>query len=467
MAVTSHRLTTVKLVLESILFASIPAVADVFLPGPPGYPSLFSLPYLAVFPVFAAFYPPGYALAAGILACAEGVLLLRLEAGGPMGAGTLSAAIGALSLFFLVAFIRSRLRKFRTNILQRYRRTVHRLVGLEKKNEVVERVNKVLENRVSAQKDSITLLHEQVKKIATLSLDQALETILETSALFTEMSAGAIWTLSEEGNVLVPATVLGWNEEDPHTAVRSMDTTIEGYVFRNRKTFSVRMLLEGSEYDRFSTERNVMTLPLVIGGKAWGVLNVEDLPFERYSQYTESILAILLSLSEPYLRRIIEYESMKEQQELDPDTGYPLFSILYRSLEQDLARIKFEAAYVSLIIIEIANYRTLRETWSQEQIKRMLFALKNDIDTAKRIKTRAFHHKEDSQLALLVSDLDQDGTSFFCLDLLAMFSEYHFAIDKVVMPVELTLGFSSSAAGNQTADSLIETAEYLLSMQRI
>ncbi len=467
MAFSAHPPKAVKSILEILFFASLPALIDVLLPGPPGYPGLFALPYLAVFPLFAAFYQPWYALGAGVLACAQGLLLSRLEGGGAAGLGLAVAFSGTLSLSFLVAFIRNRLRKFRATILQRYRGVVHRLVGLEKKNEVVERVNKVLENRVSAQKDSITLLHDRVKKMVTLSLDQALETILETITLFTDMSAGSIWTLSAEGDALVPAAVLGWNEEDRRTAVRGLDNTIEGYVFRNRKPFSVRMLLEGAEYDRFPTDRNVITLPLVIGPKVWGVLNVEDLPFERYSQYTESILAIMLSLSEPYLRRIIEYETMKGQQELDPDTGYPLFSILHRTLEQDLERIKFEAGYVSLIIIEIGNYQNLRETWSQEQIKRMLFALKNDIDRAKRIQTRAFHHKEAGQLALLVNDLDQDGTSFFCLDLLAMFSEYRFTIDKVVMPVELTLGFSSSAAGNQTADALIETAEYLLSMQRI
>ena len=357
--------------------------------------------------------------------------------------------------------------RFRSMVLQRFRRSVHKTGDLAKQKEVLEKVNRVLEGRVSAQKDSITILHDQVKKLGSLSMDMALGTILETIALFTEMSSGSIWTMSDESRTLVPAAVWGWDPGKARDASLDPDHSIEGYVYRNSKPFSMRMLLDDAEFDRFDTSRNIITLPVLIGGRAWGVLNVETLPFERYSQYTETILAILLSLAEPYLKQIREYDSLNEQREVDAVTGFPLFSILYRTLEQDLERIRYEPGFVTMIIIEIANFGDLLSRKSREEIKTIFKTFKDQMDKRKAMKYKAFHFKEDSQLVLLVYDLDQDGTSFFCLDLLALFSEQRFSLGDESVPVELVIGFSNSAQSGTSADAMIDAAEYLLTVQRI
>jgi hypothetical protein len=208
-------------------------------------------------------------------------------------------------------------------------------------------------------------------------------------------------------------------------------------------------------------------MPVVIGSKSWGVLSVEDLPFERYSNYTETMMAIILSLAEPYLRRITEFETLNAQNEVDPETGYPLVSILYKTLTGELERLRYEAGFVSLIVLEITNLDELLKLWTREQLKRMLFKAKDNIDKVKKMKSKAFHFKEDGQLVLLVYDLDHDGTSFFCLDLLSIFSAYRFSIDDADVPVELIVGFSSSSQSGSGAEAMIGAAEYLLSVQRI
>jgi len=456
---------------ELLIVSALAAATDLLFFDPA---SLFSvLPYAVLFPLVTSFYGLRWGFPAFALACAGGAagrFLLADGAGFSVFGADLrlaSVLIASLASSLLIAFIRNRLILFRESILGRLREAVHHSVRMRKQGEVLEKVNHVLESRVSSQKDSITILHDQVRKLASLSLDKALETILETVALFTEMSSGVIWTLDVDRKMLVPAATWGWPEGSTRDVTLDLETTIEGYVFRNRKPFSVRMLLDNAEFDRFSTDRTLITLPIVIGSKSWGVINVEDLPFERYSQYTETILAILLSLAEPYLRRITEYETLNALNEVDPETGHPLYSILYKTLTGDLERIRYEPGFVSLVILEIINFDDLLERWSREQIKRMLFALKDDIDAAKKMKTKAFHFKDDGQLVLLVYDLDHDGTSFFCLDLLAMFSGYHFTIDDTALPVELVVGFSSSSQSGSSADGMISAAEYLLSVQRL
>lgn len=477
--------------MELLVLSALPATAGLAFPSIAGTGLVAALPYALVFPVVAALRGLGWAMLAGSVAIAAG-LVVRLTVFKAAAAsffvmpaaGTLVVALLTVSLTLAVSFIRSYLVHSRTTMLQRLRASVHEAGELRRKNMVLEKVNRVLESRVSSQKDSITFLHDQVRKLATLSLDQALDTILETVAMFTELGSGSIWKFDDDKHGLVPAAVFGWSASAPAASAPSsvedqaprssawdatldLDTTVEGYVLRNRKMFSVRMLLEGSEFDRFSTDRNLITLPVVIGSKVWGVLNIEDLPFERYSQYTETILAIILSLSEPYLRRIIEYETLNDQNEIDPDTGYPLFSILYRTLESDLERISLEPGFVSLIVLEIINYTDLSALWSKDDLRHMFVAMKNDIDKLKRMKVKVFHFKEENQLVLLAYDLDQDGTSFFCLDILSMFSEYRFSIGDTTVPIELVIGFSSSAQSGSSADNMIAAAEHLLSVQRI
>lgn len=466
--------------VELSALACLPMILDLLIPGDAAFISVYSVPYALVLPAATGFFGIWAGLLAFMVAVAQAVAVFFLAGPGIAGlssglssvptalAENLAAvALLALVLALLVDFGRNRILRFRNMVLQRFRRSVHRSVDLGKQKEVLEKVNRVLEGRVSAQKDSITILHDQVKKLGSLSMDMALNTILETIALFTEMSAGAIWTMSDESRVLVPAAVWGWEADKAREASLDPEHSIEGYVYRNSKPFSMRMLLDDAEFDRFDTSRNIITLPVLIGGRSWGVLNVEALPFERYSQYTETILAILLSLAEPYLKQIREYDNLNEEREVDAVTGFPLFSILYRTLEQDLERIRYEPGFVTMVIIEIANFGDLVSRKSREEIKTIFMSFKGQLDKRKAMKYKAFHFKEDSQLVLLVYDLDQDGTSFFCLDLLALFSEQRFSIGDESVPVELVIGFSNSSQSGSSADAMIDAAEYLLTVQRI
>ena len=457
--------------IEISALACLPMILDLLIPGDAAFLSVYCIPYALVLPVATGVFGIWPGLLAFMVTVAQAVAIFTFAGPGSVPTSFPGNLAVVASLAFvsalLVDFGRNRIMRFRSMVLQRFRRSVHKTGDLAKQKEVLEKVNRVLEGRVSAQKDSITILHDQVKKLGSLSMDMALGTILETIALFTEMSSGSIWTMSDESRTLVPAAVWGWDPGKARDASLDPDHSIEGYVYRNSKPFSMRMLLDDAEFDRFDTSRNIITLPVLIGGRAWGVLNVETLPFERYSQYTETILAILLSLAEPYLKQIREYDSLNEQREVDAVTGFPLFSILSRTLEQDLERIRYEPGFVTMIIIEIANFGDLLSRKSREEIKTIFKTFKDQMDKRKAMKYKAFHFKEDSQLVLLVYDLDQDGTSFFCLDLLALFSEQRFSLGDESVPVELVIGFSNSAQSGTSADAMIDAAEYLLTVQRI
>ena len=300
----------------------------------------------------------------------------------PVSAASVPALLGTLGFCAIAAFSGSRSRLFRDKLLARFRDSVHRAGNLQTRNVIFEKVNQELKLRVSAQRDSITMLHDKIRKLPSLDLHQALDTILETISMFTGMTRGAIWSFDADQKYLVPLATRGWKVATSQDVLLDPDTSIEGYVLRNRTTFSVRMTLESQEFDRFELRDIVIAMPIIIDNRTWGVLDVEDLPFERYSNYTETILDITISLARPYLRQILEYEKLNDQAELDKDTGFPLYSILYRALEDELERSRLGNDYISLVIIEMSNFDLAVRTWGLEQAKKMLFGIKDQIGRA-------------------------------------------------------------------------------------
>jgi predicted signal transduction protein with EAL and GGDEF domain len=467
-----HRL--LRIVLESLILTLVPLATELILGAEPAFLNLKGAPYLVVGPLFTAFYGLGWGIAVSFASCVTG-FVIHPALVGQLDAAFLDSLISGLkfslplSIFGLlgISFYKYRMDQFSLKVQRRLRKTVHSEVSWSKKAISLESVNKVLENRVSGQKDSITLLHNQVRKLASLNQNQALNTLLETVFLFTEMKSGAIWVFDQDKKLLVPVATFGWEQNEKKEIELDPDNSIEGYVQRNSKLFSVRMLLDSAEFDRFDTSRTIITMPILIKGKVWGVLNIEDLPFERYSYYTESVLAILLSLAEPYLTSITDYEKLKAIQETDGDTGLPQFPILYKTLEKELENRQFEGGFVSLIVIELVNFEELAEKWSRAELKRLLLELERNFDAQNAMKGSVFHFKNDNQLALLVPGLDKDGTSYFCLDLLTMCSGSEMKINGEHVALEIIVGFSTNGSGQVSPDSMIDMAEQLLTMQRL
>jgi transcriptional regulator with GAF, ATPase, and Fis domain len=83
------------------------------------------------------------------------------------------------------------------------------------------------------------------------------------------------------------------------------------------------MLLQYQLFEQLTQNEAILALPIMIDRRVWGVLNVEDLPFERYSLYTERILQLIVKLAEPSLSPIIEHQRLFSESEKDPETGIP------------------------------------------------------------------------------------------------------------------------------------------------
>jgi hypothetical protein len=461
-------------ILESLAVTLIPFALNIGFYKDPGFVDWYGLPYLLTPLIFGGFYGLAWGFLQLVLAILAGFVLAP-SLTGILSLVWLQNLVQALKFsgplcvlgWLAVGFFYRRQSQLKRNLLARLRTIVREKTGLKRKAGSLERVNQILESRVASQKDSITLLRSQVHKLASLNLNQALDTMLETIHLFTDMKSGSIWVPKTDSARLSTAAVFGWTANPGRSTSVGLDDSVEGYVFRNGKPFSVRMVLGTQEFFKLNFDHNLLTLPIRVKGRVWGVLNIEDLPFERYSLYTESVLEILLSLIEPYLADILDHEALFQHREIDADTGLPQLTQLYRTLEHDLKHLAENSGQISLVVIEVSNFADLLKNWSRSDLKQLFPKIKLAFDEIHKMKSRAFHFKTDSQVAFVFSGLDQDGTSFLCLDLLSIIPRLGLEIQHQSVPLEVIVGFSASHDAGNSGQAMIEIAEDLLELQRL
>jgi GGDEF domain-containing protein len=227
------------------------------------------------------------------------------------------------------------------------------------------------------------------------------------------------------------------------------------------------MLLQYDNLAKMDTGRNIITIPLNISQRVWGILNIQEMPFEKYNFYSERILQIIASLAEHSIEKAVAYESIIRKEEVDERTGLPLFSQFFRTLEEEVRRAGVQKSTFSIILVELTNYDRLLEASGSEATKEVVKEISDALQTISDRKAYCFHYKEEYQLALLIPGLDIDGVSLFSLETLEKINTGEWKIRGEPTPVEAAIGFSIFSGEGETADQLLEQAENLLEMQRV
>ncbi|MBN2049914.1 MAG: diguanylate cyclase [Spirochaetales bacterium] len=341
----------------------------------------------------------------------------------------------------------------------------HRLGGIV---DAQTSINRELEERVSKQQESITHLYSQVQKMNSLDHQEVLRILLDTVQTFTAVKKASVWRVDEETRrYLTPERTLGWDENQDQTEMIPLDGSIEGWVFRNNSIFSVRMLLQYEHLTKLCTGKNLLTLPISVGHQVWGVLNIEDMPFEKYNLYTEQLLIIILSLAQTSLESALEYEYLIQKEEMDSLTGLPLFSQLYRYLEEKNRAAEAGRGSLSLVVLEITNMDRIVGDKGHPAAAELLKAVLERLEHLAGNRAKGFRYKNNNQFAFVFTDLDYDGLGMFCMEALSSVSEGGFVVAGSPEAVEMILGYALAGESTEEVKELFEEAERLLEMQKV
>ncbi len=331
----------------------------------------------------------------------------------------------------------------------------------------LETVNRELEERVSRQQDSITTLHSRIQGLYSLDLSKTLDSLLETVQKFTGATKASIWKHEPKSRRLRLAAFADWSTaEKANTAISDSDS-IEGWVLRNNLMFSIKLLLQYDNLQNLDTSRNLLTLPISAGRQVWGVLNIEEIPFAKYNLYTEKMLMMILALAGPALERAVEYESVSRQKDIHPVTGLPSYSHFHSLLQSIIQRIKVQSGTLCIIIIELANFLELQSEFGEDKACALLHRIGKEVEQISSNRASLFHYKADAQLVALLPNLDYDGASLFCLDLLGAVNEKQWEMDGQEVALETIVGYAALGNKQTSAEEMLETAENLLEMQKV
>ena len=470
----------VRYLIEALVLAIAAFALNLLAPEDPGLLGAAVNPYVIVAFVMAAYrgWVPGYvALAAGaaLAYLAVGIVLddpapsefmAEWSVSDPLdhprlGTLALSGVFGVL-LFGLIHFAQAR----------RVRRLQGEAAELGRERDVVDRqrtallaASSELERRVSGQRDSLAYLHSRWRELSSQSVGDTLRVVLDTVSELTGADRCSLWQLDADTGELLARATVGWDADDPAERRLPVNGSIEGWALRNDRLFSAKHLTRYDTLRRVDRGTVIYSVPLRAGARAWGVIDVENLPFERFNAHTEHLLLLVAAVAASPLEQALAYESGLDPADLSADTGYPRFEQLSRVLSTEVPARAADGGSLSVVLIQIGTYHRLASATGLDragQVVERVFQAAREVASG---SIRCFHYKHEGQLAVVCPGLDFDGAALFALDFLRWAAETSWPDDTGEARPEFTVGYASLARGVDDAEALLRMAENLLAMQ--
>jgi GGDEF domain-containing protein len=476
--VGAHRPTSAVHALRFAGAALVPlaacAAAYYLVPQDPRFTELPIEPF-AWWPVLlASFYGKRYSMAA-LAAWVFGILVLQpfLSAldGAAVSLETIQGIAGLESPAFALSLIASWLlgmtRDRHVGKAKRLEQVIARLREERRRArqeiEAFKAVSDELERRVARQSDSVTLLTDKIDELYSLDLELCLTTILEIVESFTGAARCSLWKLEPESRTLSLKAASGRLAVRPDSL--PVEGSIEGWVARNKQFFSVKMLIEYDSLRRMDQGGLIYCAPILEGGRVWGVVDIEELPFERFNLYTEKMLDLILLLAAPALERAVEYRQSVESEAIDPVTGFPSYADFVGAIERDLIRQRAKGASLSVFLFELCNYDALAREHGEGEAKGLMRVFADAVSRIGRNPVSFYQFRAPGQFGCVARDLDTDGAALLAFEALGKASELSFAIRGAAVQPEFALGFSTATEAGESGVALLLKAEIVLEKQ--
>lgn len=450
--------------LEIVGFTTAVALFNLVWYHDPGYQDVGGWPYFVVPVIFAAMY--GWAGTLGAWAVVLATVLL--EAGltraidpGFLVPGALAGAYLTAGTLYARWIFLEQSRHFRS----RFRELVVRNARLSRENRAMEELCRDLEVRISRSQRSVTVLVTRLGALERLSFPDALTELLAILKTFVGVEKASFWRYDPLQDRLVLEANLGWSAEESVPTTLTAVGSIPGWVYRNAQPFSLRMAADQPHFRKLDETLSLLAYPVRVGDQVWGVLNVEALPFVKYSRHAESILDVVFRLASRSLKAIADRELLFARQETD-GTGLPGVAVLVRALDEAVRRAVLHRGSFSLVLIELTSLSEWEGPQGRLRRDHLLLELAGLIRQQGPGAVDVFRYKGDGQLAFYLADSDADGTALFCLGLLGAIQERVWRIDDSEVRPEVLLGYGVLRPGMTDSRDLLDQAERLLAMQR-
>ena len=372
---------------------------------------------------------------------------------------------------FIFSIIFGEMRDTLGLILRKHKEKVEELKEIEDKMDrelkAVTLVNEEYQDRILGQQNSLISLYSTMISLNSLDMGRIYPSILEAVNKFSGAEQCSLWQYSREEKLLRLLAYRGWDESKPIELKMPDDDTILGWVARNNEMFSVKLLQKHANLLDIDKKQNIITVPINIENRVWGVINIEEMPFVKYNLYSEKLIMMIADLAAPIIANAIRFEEISRKGEVDAVTGLPSIDEMFIVLKEKFAEAIAENTKLSLVIFELSNREELTEKYSKDNILELIRSVSQLIKREVKKDAMLFQYKDKFQFSLVLPNVDFDGAAMLCLSFIEKINGEDFKIEGNIIHPEIILGYSSMRPNLRSEDDLISLAENLLEMQKI
>lgn len=289
---------------------------------------------------------------------------------------------------------------------------------LKAQYDALQLVKDELSERIVGQTSSILSLYEAAKRLESLDSGQIHSALLEITAKFIGAESCSLFLVDPKTQKARLERRYGWTADEKAERGRvrfEIGDAILGRVVEERRMVTLKEI--GSERTLADAAKEtslptILAAPLVHEGKVQAVLNVEKLPFLKYSPTNIRLFYLIADLGSTALANSRRFAQMKKENIVDQDTGMATVNYLETCMRAELQRWRRTDLMFSFCLLQIDDLESLKSQLGKRmeslhsEFARLALQAKREIDVAARLPT--------GEIAFLLPITPIQGATVFC-----------------------------------------------------
>jgi hypothetical protein len=253
-------------------------------------------------------------------------------------------------------------------------------------------VKEELSERIVGQTSSVISLYEASKSLDTIELEDVQEALLQLAVKFVGVSKVSLYWRDGNEKQLSWIRSVGWTEEEIAQASGRKIPFGEGavgFAAERGRMYSLHQLQKLDEYavlQKQSSMPSILVAPLNVGGHVVGVINVEELPFLKFTPTAVRLFFLIIDLGSSAIAKSRRFSALEELSVIEPDSGLHAGVYFDRALRSELQRFARAGAPFVYLLFRIADFGGLQQRLGKGLVRferetaGLIFACKRDLD---------------------------------------------------------------------------------------
>jgi diguanylate cyclase (GGDEF)-like protein len=267
--------------------------------------------------------------------------------------------------------------------------------------------------KISKEVKELTDLFEIAKTVvSTLDLDKVLESILKSAMDIADAPSGSIALYDSNKNEMTIRAARGFSEA---FMSKKCWPVHEGGLTEKVLLHNYPVVISDTDREKYVNNpilkaeniKSLVASPLVYHEKVVGILYIDDVKVREFSKNTLKLLSILASFAAMSIDNAKLHEDTIKLAITDGLTGLYNHRYFQEILEDELARAKRYNLYVSLIFLDIDNFKQFNDKYGHQEGDKVLKVVsKSILKSIRQVDCAARYGGEEFAVIMPENDIE-------------------------------------------------------------